>query len=80
VEVTSIFEAAGEVYATETQGGEAAVAVHRGPYNRMNEAHDTIRKWMAANRRESAGHSWEIYGDPTPDPTDTETTVVYLLK
>jgi hypothetical protein len=35
---------------------------------------------MAANRRESVGHSWEIYGDPTPDPADTETTVVYLLK
>ena len=38
----------------------AAVAVHRGPYNRMNEAHDAIRKWMAENRRQSAGHSWEI--------------------
>jgi ParB family chromosome partitioning protein len=46
---------------------------------RVNEAHDAIRKWMAANRRESAGHSWEIYGDPTSDPADTETTVVYLL-
>ena len=80
VEVTRTFETAGEVYATETPAGEAAVAVHRGPYNRMNEAHDAIRKWMAANRRESAGHSWEIYGDPTPDPADTETTVVYLLK
>ena len=80
VEVTRTFETAGEVYATETQGGEAAVAVHRGPYNRMNEAHDAIGKWIAANRRESAGHSWEIYGDPTPDPADTETTVVYLLK
>jgi effector-binding domain-containing protein len=80
VEVTRIFETAGEVYATETPRGEAAVAVHRGPYNRMNEAHDAIRKWMAANRRESAGHSWEIYGDPTPNPADTETTVVHLLK
>jgi hypothetical protein len=79
VEVTRSFETAGEVYATETPGGEAAVAVHRGPYNRMSEAHDAIRKWMAANRRDSAGHSWEIYGDPTPDPTDIETTVVYLL-
>ena len=49
----------------------AAVAVHRGPYNRMNEAHDAIRKWMAENRRQSAGHSWEIYGDPAPDPADT---------
>jgi effector-binding domain-containing protein len=80
VEVTRTFEAADEVYATETQGGEVAVAVHRGPYNRMNEAHEAIRKWMAANRRASAGHSWEIYGDPTPDPADTETTVAYLLK
>ena len=35
---------------------------------------------IAANRRESAGHSWEIYGDPTPNLADTETTVVYLLK
>jgi len=80
VEVTIRFETAGEVYATETPEGEAAVAVHRGPYNRMNEAHQAIRKWMAANRRESAGQSWEIYGDPMPDPADTETTVVYLLK
>ena len=80
VEVTRTFETAGEVYATETPGGEAAVAVYRGPYHRMNEAHEAIGKWMAANRRESAGHSWEIYSDPMPDPADTETTVVYLLK
>ena len=80
VEVTRTFETAGEVYPTETPSGEAAVAVHRGPYIRMNEAHRAIEKWMAANRRESAGHSWEIYGDPMPDPADTQTTVVYLLK
>jgi effector-binding domain-containing protein len=80
VEVVGGFERADEVYATETPAGEAAVAVHRGPYNRMNEAHDAIREWMAENGRESAGHSWEIYGDPTPDPSETETTVVYLLK
>ena len=80
VEVTRTFETAGEVYATETPAGEAAVAVHRGSYDRMNEAHDAIRKWMAANRRKSAGRSWEIYGDPAPDPADIETTVVYLLE
>jgi effector-binding domain-containing protein len=80
VEVTRTFETADEVYATETPAGEAAVAVHRGPYDRMHDAYNAIDEWMAANRRESAGYSWEIYGDPTPDPVDTETTIVHLLK
>jgi hypothetical protein len=80
VEVTRTFDTACEVYPTETPGGEAVVAVYRGPYNGMNEAYIAIEKWMTANRRESAGQTWEIYGDPTPDPADTETTVVQLLK
>ncbi|WP_442542472.1 GyrI-like domain-containing protein [Arthrobacter sp. KN11-1C] len=80
VEVTRTFDTVGEVYASATPGGEAAVAVHHGPYHRMNEAYKAIEEWMTANHRESAGHSWEIYGDPTPDPADTETTIVHLLK
>jgi hypothetical protein len=46
----------------------------------MNGAHDAIGKWMAANPREPAGRSWEIYGNPTPDPAGTETTVLYILR
>jgi hypothetical protein len=80
VEVTRTFETAGEVYATETPAGEAAVAIHRGAYLHMNEAHEAIREWMAAHGRDFAGYSWEIYGDPTPDPADTETTIVYLVR
>ncbi len=80
VEVTHSFEAAGEVRAIETPGGESAVAVHRGAYTRLNEAHGAIARWIAENHREPAGWSWEIYGDPAPNPADTETTVVYLLK
>ena len=79
VEVTRTFEPAGEVHPTQTPGGEVALAVHRGSYD-LTEAYDAITRWMAANHRESAGHTWEIYGDPTPDPADTETTVVHLLK
>jgi hypothetical protein len=80
VEVTRAFEPAGAVYSAETPAGEAAVAVHRGPCHRLNEAHEAICCWMAAHRRQSAGTSWEIYGDPAPDPATTETTVVYLLE
>lgn len=80
VEVTRAFEAAGEVYATETPAGEAVVAIHRGPYSSMDEAYKAIARWMDLNQRESAGYSWEIYGDPTPDPSETETIIVHLLK
>ncbi len=80
VEVTRAFEPAGEVYATETPGGEAAVAVHRGPYDPMHEACDAIAKRMATNQRESAGQSWEIRGDPAADPGRAETTAARLLN
>ncbi len=80
VEVSRAFDSAGEVATVETPEGEAAVAVHRGPYDRLNDAHEAIKEWMVTQRRSSAGYSWEIYGDPTPDPADTETTVMYLLS
>jgi hypothetical protein len=79
VEVTRTFERSGEVYPTETPAGEAAVAVHRGPYHRLGEAHAAIQSWIHVNQRTASGYSWEIYGDPTPNPADTETTVFYLL-
>ena len=63
VEVACTFETAGKVYATETPAGEAAVAVHRGPYNRMNEAHDAIRNgWRrtAGNPLATRGRYTEI--------------------
>lgn len=55
VEVTSTFEPAGEVYSTETPGGQAAIAVHRGPYDRLSNAYEAIGKWMIDNGRVSAG-------------------------
>src|SRR3569832_1777859 len=42
VEVIRACEPEGEVRPVETPAGEAAVAVHRGPYARMKEAHDAI--------------------------------------
>ena len=80
VEGTCTFDAAGEVFATVTPTGEAVVAVYRGPYDRLHEAYDAIDTWMTARARGSAGHSWEIYADPTPNPADIVTTVLHLLS
>jgi effector-binding domain-containing protein len=80
VEVVRAFEPEGEVRAVETPAGEVAMAVHVGPYNRMKETHDAIHAWRAANNRDFAGTSWEIYGDSSDDLSKVETTIVYLLK
>src|SRR5258708_28574900 len=62
VEVTRTFETGGEVYAAETPAGEAAGAVHPGPYTRLHEAHHALRKWVTANRRGAAARAGGVYG------------------
>ena len=78
--MTRGFDAAGEVYATETPAGEVETAVHVGGYDRLLETHDAIHAWARAYNRAFAGRSWEIYGDWSDDPARLETTVAYLLK
>jgi effector-binding domain-containing protein len=80
VEVTSTFEAAGDVFPTETPAGEVAMAVHVGAYDRLRLAHDAIHAWREREQRVFAGVSWEIYGDWSDDPAKLETTICYLLR
>ena len=80
VEVTRQFDAEGEVACVTTPAGEAAVVVHRGPYSKLGAAHAALREWCRTNGREIGGYSMEIYGDPTPDPEKTKTTIVYFLR
>ena len=80
VQVVREFTPSGDVRPARTPAGRAAVATHRGPYEQLVRAHEAVNVWADANRVEFAGLSWEIYGDPTPDPAETETTVMYLLR
>ena len=80
VEVIRPFAAEGEVTCVTTPAGEAAVIVHRGPYQKMAAAHQTLHQWCAANGRIIGAHSLEIYGDWSEDPEKLETTIQYLLK
>ena len=80
VEVTRPFEADGEVHCIETPAGEAAVTVHVGAYTGLPRAHAALHAWCAANGRQIGGHSLEIYGDWSNDPSKLETTIQYLLR
>jgi effector-binding domain-containing protein len=79
VEVTGAFPAAGDVRFVATPAGEVAVVVHRGPYDRLKEAHDALRRWFTAEERRIGAASWEIYGDWSEDPAKLETAICYLI-
>jgi AraC family transcriptional regulator len=70
----------GEIVAGELPGGPAITAVHVGPYERLQETHAAIERWMAEHGVAAAGAPWETYlTDPAevPDPAEWRTEVVY---
>ncbi|MBV8365323.1 MAG: GyrI-like domain-containing protein [Candidatus Eremiobacteraeota bacterium] len=79
VEVVRSFIPSGEVYETSTPAGEVAIARYRGSYDQLPAVHDAVHEWARSRERTFAGSSWEIYGDWSNDPSNLETTVVYLL-
>lgn len=70
----------GEVVLSATPSGEAATVAHIGPYSLLMNANDAIKSWCAANNRQIAGPSWEVYGHWTDDVEKLRTDVFYLLK
>ena len=83
VELHEPFIDHGEVVGSATPGGLVAAATHFGPYSGLGGAHDAVRQWCAANHRQLAGPSWEIYGHWeeawNADPSRIRTDVFYLL-
>lgn len=63
--------------------GRAAVAIHRGPYDRLPESYQEIEKWMRGQGLTAAGAPWETYlTDPGdhPDPATWETEIVQPVR
>ena len=80
VEITRRFDDDGDVRCVTTPAGEAAVVVHRGPYDGLRAAHEALHAWCAAHGRRIGGFSLEIYGDWSDDPAQLETAIQYLLR
>lgn len=59
--------------------GEAAMTVHRSPYQGLGAAHEAVRRWCTAEEPNLAGPRYQIYGDWHDDPAELETEVYYLL-
>jgi effector-binding domain-containing protein len=83
VEVAAPFAGHGEVFGSATPSGPVATTTHYGPYSRLHEPHEAIRRWCASNGYNMAGPNWEVYGHWTDecnsDPTKIRTDVFYLL-
>jgi len=68
-----------QLRAISLPAGPAAVVVVRGPHTRLASGHAELDRWLAANKRATAGARWEVYvTNPitTPDP-DAQVTRIY---
>src|SRR5437868_6701013 len=83
VEVEAPFPGHGEVVGSATPAGAVATTTHFGPYGRLHEAHEAIRRWCGKNGYTPAGPNWEVYGhwldEWNSDPSGICTDVFYLL-
>ena len=73
----------GDIMVGVLGGGDVATTIHKGPYDKLNEGHEAIQKWLAENDEESDGAPWEVYvTDPgeVPDPADWLTEINWPLK
>jgi len=70
----------GPVIRSALPAGEVAMTVHRGPYEDLGAAYESLTRWCADNDRAVAGPRWEVYGDWRADPAELDTEVYFLLR
>ena len=73
---------AGEVEAGFLQAGPAAVAMHAGPYDKLQETYAAMEQWIDGQGLRTGGAPWESYvTDPAehPDTSDWRTQVFWPI-
>ncbi|HEX6506963.1 MAG TPA: GyrI-like domain-containing protein [Chloroflexota bacterium] len=59
----------GTVVVGELPGGDAAMAIHIGPYSRMKKTYDELSDWIEQQGRQPRGAPWEVYvTGPSTEP------------
>ena len=79
IPVPRAIAATGEIEPSTVGGGEAAFAVHVGPYDTIGETWGQLMAWIAAQGRTAAGPNWEVYvDDPGAVVADQLKTELYI--
>lgn len=79
VPVTAPIAGDDQVHPGTLPGGPAAVTLHRGPYDTVDQAVEAVRQWVAEHGYQPSAELYESYlTDPVaePDPADWRTVVV----
>jgi effector-binding domain-containing protein len=79
VQVHGGFESVGDVVYRETPAGRTATTTHRGPYDRLGEAHTALVSWVRSHGLRQTGTFWEVYGDWNDDPQELRVDIFHQL-
>ena len=79
IPVPGPFTASGEVEASSVGGGEAAYALHVGPYGTIGQTWEAVMGWITEQGKVPAGPTWEVYiDDPQEVPESELKTELYV--
>jgi effector-binding domain-containing protein len=82
IPIAEPIEGKGRVQPGELPGGAAVVTWHRGPYDRLERAHERVMAYLDEHGLERRGAPWEEYWtDPgmEPDPAKWRTKLVWPI-
>jgi effector-binding domain-containing protein len=78
--VTAPFADTENVRCFTLAAGEAAYAIHSGPYSELHRTYAILEAWCKQERLQLASQSWELYGDWQQDESKLTTGIYFRLR